>query len=210
MNQNRPRKIIAAWVRALEEHSGHRGFRAEGWAYSREVGFSCGCAECGDQEWRLNLAHWREVDPRVREYFSRLYRQVDLAGSKKKRRDLRRADIKAKAILHSQLTREQRWELRATKAFTITARNGKQYRITEGSASNVQLLEGGLPVQSLCVVAQGVQLPVYDLMLAQKLLLEASPEHFLQLAVVRDIPQPELADPSEPGFQQVAHFAATG
>jgi hypothetical protein len=188
------RNQMSYWVRALEEHRRHESFRTQGWAFSRELGFSCGCSGC-DQEWRLNLTQLRDLIPEARERYQRLYQAGLHAGAKKQRREVRRASMRARALLHSQLTKEQRWELRASKAFTIVGRDGKTYRITEGSASNVLLLEEGSAIRRFCVVAKDLRLPVYDLMLAQKLLLETAPEDFHKLAVVQDLPLPALPSP---------------
>lgn len=183
-----PRRYqMNAWARALEEHRRHESFRTEGWAHSREVGFSCGCSRCGDQEWRISLTHLRDMIPEVRDRFLRIQRNHMSQGAKKLRREERKANMRAKALLHSQLSREQRWQLRAEKAFSVVGRDGRTYLITEGSTSNVRLIENGVATRSFCVVAQGLALPVYDLMLAQKLLLEAAPEDFHKLAVVRDL-----------------------
>lgn len=174
------------WSQALEEHRRHAQFRTQGWAYEREVGFSCGCWGY-DQEWRIDLTRLRDMVPEVRDRYLRVRAHDLRKGTKKLRREDRLASVKARALLHSQLTREQRWELRATRAFTVLGRDGHTYLITEGSSSNVRLIEQGSPTKSFCVVAKGLSLPVYDLMLAQKLLLETAPEDFHKIAVVRDL-----------------------
>lgn len=98
------------------------------------------------------------------------------------------ASRRAKALLHKYLTKEQRQELRGTQAFRVSDRDGRQYLITEGTAGNVYFLVGGEERYRLCVVARGhLPIPVYDLMLAQKLLIETDPEQFLKLANVTNI-----------------------
>jgi hypothetical protein len=92
--------------------------------------------------------------------------------------------------------------MRGERAFTLQGRDGRTYRITEGSTANVQLIENGLATHSFCVVDKDRRLPVYDLMLAQKLLLESNPEGFHKIAVVRDLrehppicrDEPEITD----------------
>ncbi len=180
------RRQMSHWDRALEEHRRHTEFRTEGWAFSREVGFSCGCSGC-DQEWRISLTTLRSRVPEIQNRYMRLRDHDLLAGSKKRKREERKANMKAKALLHSQLTREQRWQLRAEKAFTVVGRDGRMYLITEGSTSNVRLIENGEATHSFCVVAKDLRLPTYDLMLAQKLMLETAPEDFHKLAVVRNL-----------------------
>lgn len=195
------RNRMTYWGSAFDEHQRHASFAIQGWAFSREVGFTCGCSGC-DQEWRISLTSLRSMLPQAREAYLHLQglRRHPVPGTKLLRRDRRRADARAKALLHRALSREQRWELRATKAFTVQGKDDKTYLITEGSTSNVKLLENGVQTHSLCVVAKGTALPVHDLMLAQKLLLEHNPEAFWGLAVVRDLrPQaqavvPEITD----------------
>lgn len=191
-----PRRYrMAHWARSLEQHRHHAEFRTASWAFSREAGFTCGCTGC-DQEWRIELTSLRALIPQVRDRYLRIHNRSQLAaGSKKRRREERVANRKAKALLHSQLTREQRWQLRAEKAFTVVGQDGQTYLITEGSSSNVRLLENGEATLSFCIIAKDLWLPVYDLMLAQKLMLEASPEEFHKLAVVRDLrEEPAAAD----------------
>lgn len=189
------RRQMSHWANSLERHRRHAEFRTEGWAYSREVGFTCGCGG-HDEEWRISLTTLRDMVPVVRDQYLRIRHQHMSHGVKKVRRAERKADMKAKALLHSQLTKEQRWQLRAEKAFTIVGRDGRTYLITEGATSNVRLIENGEEVRSFCVVAKDLRLPVYDLMLAQKLLLETAPEDFHKLAVVRDlrVPPPPPAE----------------
>lgn len=175
------------WNRHLETHRRHPSFRIHTWAMSREYGFSCECAG-HEEEWRITITQIRQMmmdAPRFLAGFETMVRQR--AGDKAKKRDLRRAHAKAKALLYHNLTREQKWELRATQSFTIVGADGKQYRITEAVSSNVKYVVDGVDQQSLCVVAAGIQLPVYDLMLAQKLMLECAPEAFWQLAVVTNL-----------------------
>ncbi len=180
------------WEREFQAHRGHQSFKTRSWPYTLEVGFSCAC--CGEEdEWRIGLSALKALLPGARDRFLRLVHHHNQAGTKKRRREATLANIKAKALLHHNLTREQRWDLRASKSFTIVGKDGRTYRITEGTASNVYLLENGVETKRLCVVAKDVDLPVYDLMLAQKLMLESIPDAFWKIAVVSDlIPVPRL------------------
>lgn len=56
-------------------------------------------------------------------------------------------------------------------------------------AGNVRLVENGEHAAALCVVPQYkvTTLPMYDLMLAQKILIESQTESFLRTARVRDL-----------------------
>jgi hypothetical protein len=99
-------------------------------------------------------------------------------------RDKRLADRRSKALLHQLLTREQRWSLRGRGSFLVTAQDGRTYEVTK--AHGVRLIVDGRPHTSYCIHPAG-DLPVYDVMVAQKLLLEADVGHFLAVANARDL-----------------------
>ena len=171
---------------ALEEHQLHQSFRFQGWAFSREVGFTCECSG-QEREWRISLTQLRERLPAAREAFMAMYnargiRDLGNFQSAKRRRERYAADRRAKALLHRHLTKEQRWDLRGSKSFTVTGQDGRTYQITEGSCNNVLMLEDGEPRFRLCVVTDRVPVPVYDLMLAQKLLIEFDIRSYLSIA----------------------------
>lgn len=96
----------------------------------------------------------------------------------------RQAELRARALLHQFLTREQRWSLRASHSFLVTGQDGQTYEVGEGSG--VRLLVNGKPVRSFCIHPREI-LPPCDVMLAQKLLLESNIEHFLATANVTEI-----------------------
>lgn len=96
-----------------------------------------------------------------------------------------KAERRSKVLLHEFLTKQQRLELKKTEAFTMQAADGQTYRITKGSCNNVKLLVDGEVTASYCVVFKNHErLPVFDLMLAQKLWLENDPEGFKAIAYV--------------------------
>lgn len=177
---------------ALEEHQAHRTFHTHGWAYSREVGFTCNCSGA-EQEWRVSLTRIREMLPDARDSFMRMYEErlrpalgSDFSlppgmGRRVWRRKVASARRRARSLLHRHLTREQRWDLRGSHSFEVVGQDGRAYQITEGSCNNVFLLEGGERRFRLCVVAK-VNIPIYDLMLAQKLMIESDIRSYLKLA----------------------------
>lgn len=181
------RNRLDHWAQALEEHRRHPSFRTQGWAWTREVGFTCECGGC-EQEWRVSLVSLREMLPEARDAFMRLYdrgfeptRQAARVAARKQKG----IDRRAKALLHRHLTREQRWELRATRSITVTGQDGRTYLITEGTCNNVFLMEDGRQRFRLCAVAslEGTQsLPAHDLMLAQKLTIEHDIRRYLSVA----------------------------
>lgn len=181
------RQHLQYWDQSFEEHRHHNTFQFHDWPYTLEVGFTCGCTG-QEQEWRLSLKDLKAQLPHARGSYFRAREQFRARQGAIQKKEGRRAQRRARALLHQCLTKQQRWDLRGSKAFTIEGRDGRHYRITEGTASNVILLERGQPVKRLCVVFQNhAPLPMYDLMLAQKLLLESAPEEFWKLANVVEI-----------------------
>jgi len=123
--------------------------------------------------------------PESRDAYTHLYDRNLAAERRVNERKRRYANRKAKALLHRHLTKEQRWELRATKSIMVTGQDGRDYLITEGTCNNVFLMKDGEKRFRLCAVANlgGNQaLPVHDLMLAQKLTIESNIRRYLSMA----------------------------
>lgn len=176
-----PRRIrMNVWANELRAHRGHASFRLQQWPFTLEYGFTCECSG-QEHEWRVGISGLKAMLPEAREALQRLYQHPP--GSRGNRKLGRKAALKAKALLHRHLSKPQRWELRATKAFTVVGQDGRPYLVTEGTANNVKLLVDGKPRYSLCVVFKDhAPLPLYDLMLAQKTLLELDIRFFLRTA----------------------------
>lgn len=175
------RHHLSSWDGLLRAHREHASFKAQSWAHSREWGFTCTCSgeEC---EWRIGISSLRQRLPETVEIMRRLLNSHQPRRATKSERQSR---ARSKTLLMHCLTKQQRLELKKTKAFTMQAADGHTYRITEGSCNNVKLLVEGEVTQSYCVVFKTSEtLPVYDLMLAQKLFLENDPEAFKALAYV--------------------------
>jgi len=180
------RNRLSFFYNALQEHRGHATFRTQDWVYSRELGFTCACSGT-EQEWRISLSSLREMVPEARATFNRMRSHFCGAGRKKLKRKQRRAQRKARALLHSCLTKEQRWDLRASKSFEVIGQDGYAYQVIEGSCNNVRRIEPSGSIRwSLCLVTTEFGLPIYDLMLMQKLLLETDVELFLKTAHAQD------------------------
>jgi hypothetical protein len=104
-----------------------------------------------------------------------------------------KAEKKARALLRRSLTMEQRRELRSGRAFHVTAADGRRYRIEDGSAHNVVLVDKDGDAIRYCVVFRHHErLPNADLMLAQKLLLESDASAFLKMARFQDLRNPDM------------------
>lgn len=90
------------------------------------------------------------------------------------------AETRAEMLLHSCLTIEQKDELTKKNHFHLYVGN-KKYRIERGVSGNIKLLgENDVPKHQYCIHPNGV--PIGDVMLAQKLLLETNEEEFLRVA----------------------------
>jgi hypothetical protein len=93
----------------------------------------------------------------------------------------RRARERAMNLLLQYLTPAQRAEFERTCAFKVRGRSGQLYRITYATTANIEVLEQpGMVIRRLCAGPLGVPIP--DVMLAQKLMLEADESEFLRIA----------------------------
>lgn len=175
---------LSIWDAALREHKGHPTFRMHGHAYTLEYGFTCECSGT-EREWRVTITSLKEMLPAARETVIRLFKHHALGHTRKARRERARAELRAKALLHRFLTREQRLEFRKTRGFTMKGKDGREYLVTHGSSTNV-ILEHEGEKYALCVIPEKDwgQIPVSDVLLAQKIMLETDPEAFIRLARV--------------------------
>jgi hypothetical protein len=100
-----------------------------------------------------------------------------------RQREQARAKKRAERLLLRYLDRSQRRDFLEQRRFEMVAPSGNRYRIAEGRQHNVYLLDGaGQPAQELCVVPWDRQLPVGDILLAQKFFLEHHEEEALRAA----------------------------
>jgi hypothetical protein len=93
------------------------------------------------------------------------------------------AQAKARVLLERALTPRQRRDLFSERCFYV---KGKRftYRIREGHSGNVDQLDAaGLVIGRFCALPVG-RLPVYDVMLAQKLWIETDESMFLKNAAL--------------------------
>lgn len=98
---------------------------------------------------------------------------------------------RARRILADHLDEKQLAMLGHKGYFLVQTASGNIYRIKREPTRNVALLgPEGKPVRGFCCVSQGIQLPVEDQMLAQKVILEADEERFCKIANQWDIKQP--------------------
>jgi hypothetical protein len=93
------------------------------------------------------------------------------------------ANEKAKKLLVEHLSAEQQKTYEEKRYFDVDI-EGRTYRIHHGSHGNVRLLgtgdKAGKEITKYCIQPEGV--PIGDVLLAQKLLLEANEKEFLRIA----------------------------
>ncbi len=94
-------------------------------------------------------------------------------------RDL--ANRRSRQLLETFLSLEQRKELANSRAFHVRAPDDKIYRIRYRHQHNVDLIENGQATVRYCLIMKE-PVPIYDLMLGQKILLEKDPETFFRIA----------------------------
>ena len=89
--------------------------------------------------------------------------------------------MRAKALLLSHLNTWQQIDLEEEGEFEVTAPSGRLYRIYKFRSNNVlEIGRDGRTVCTFCLTAGSV--PIYDQMLAQKLLIETDEAAFRKLA----------------------------
>jgi len=171
---------MRVWNAALQEHRNHPSFRVRDWPFTREQGFTCECSG-NEVEWRVTITTLRDSAEELRV----LWRQLTHTKEKKRLREKERSEKRAKALLHRFLSKEQRWALRAGGSFPVVGQDGRTYTIAKGNANNIRVEYDGAPL-TLCVHFEDWGIPVYDLMLAQKVLLENDLPRLLRTANARN------------------------
>jgi hypothetical protein len=102
----------------------------------------------------------------------------------------KKARKRARKLLESALDPAQRRELKRKGYFHVWSSRGNVYRIARESPFNVRL--AGYAKASriyFCLEAEDPDVPVEDVMLAQKLLLETNEGEFLRVANMAYIPR---------------------
>ena len=110
-------------------------------------------------------------------------------GLTRRTRTARAARDRARALLRLHLDAVQRAELDTTHSFIVTAPSGHRYRIATRVPFNVHDETAGIDycVQFVDENGFGLYVPVEDLMLAQKILLETDEHEFLSIANKRRV-----------------------
>jgi len=88
---------------------------------------------------------------------------------------------RAKALLREFLDEQQRDTLDKHRWFEVVSPAGRRYRITQGRAGNVYLIEGGHQVMRYCIHPADM-VPDEDTMLAQALMVRCAEDEFVNIA----------------------------
>lgn len=95
----------------------------------------------------------------------------------------RQADEKAEKLLVGALSAAQKTDWAKYKTFMATGgTTGVNYKLTTNRTYGIETYLYGRKIGRLCVVAKDSAVPIYDQLLAQKLLIETDEEAFLKLA----------------------------
>lgn len=124
----------------------------------------------------------RDGEIRENRRYDLMYEEIRRIEKRKERRAVRRAE----KLLDAHLTHKQRRELKKKKLFHVRGQDGNLYQITHYGHQNVFQIEGGRRIRQFCAVSSG-QVPIADLLLAQKFLIESDIAHFLKIANKWDI-----------------------
>lgn len=168
------------WWDFFCDHKGHPGIDLVSSPLSLTLQLKCSCSP--DMSVEIKVRDFKGLPRLQRLRFSKFFEALAQRGRKARRKQEHKARQKAKALLHRYLTKEQRWQLRASHAFRVQGADNHVYEIREKEHGNVyRVSEDGFDY-NFCLVADNVSVPVYDLMLTQKLLLEKDIEGFLKQA----------------------------
>ena len=107
---------------------------------------------------------------------------------KERDRKAKEADARARKLLESNLDEFQLKELRERNRFRVFGQDGHMYLILPLTHGNVLRIVNHRPVVNYCIVPKAeVDIPLYDQMLAQKLLLEQNIESFMSVANAKEL-----------------------
>src|SRR5262245_50496313 len=179
----RMREAVTGWEDNFLRHASHRRLRVFHYPSMLQLRFECRCTEPRVVD-SIRLVSLR-LSPAVQAVLQPLRVRIRVEpGSAETQRLRFHAERRARALLHQFLTREQRWHLRASRAFPVVAQDGRVYEVHD--SGRVVLLADGRAATSYCLHPKE-RLPSSDLMLAHKLLLETNVEQFLTTANARSL-----------------------
>lgn len=110
-------------------------------------------------------------------------------AAEKAKKEQEEATRRAEELLNRHLNEEQRKQYRKEKKFKVIGGDGAAFEIGSQWSGNVSELNGrGKPIRRFCAHPRE-QVPIPDLMLSQKLMLETDPEAFRKIANKTELAQ---------------------
>lgn len=104
-------------------------------------------------------------------------KMVEKQEQKKKDAQRRALDLLKQILTETQLAAFEKDE-----CIPVDAPSGRKYLIKKGRSGNVFSIKDGKPVERYCIHPSDSEVPEADVMLAQKLMLEANEDEFLRIA----------------------------
>jgi hypothetical protein len=121
----------------------------------------------------------------IQEYANRIGLMAEFPDLRAPAKGPTPAEIKAEKLLVKNLSAEQKKDWLANRTFMVTGNTtGIQYRLTKSRTYGIETYLYGRKIGRLCVVAKDPKIPIYDQLLAQKLLIETDEKAFVALANV--------------------------
>ena len=129
------------------------------------------------------LPHAYQPVPETEEQRAARIERERQQAEERQRREAERvaAQERAEQLLRDQLTIEQAAQLVQGNYFEVISESGKRYQVTRGIQGNVFAYDGARRVGRYCIHPD-TDVPVGDVMLAQKLMLETCEREFLRIA----------------------------
>ncbi len=126
--------------------------------------------------------HQRPVQETAEQAAARVLRRENARKARLLQEEKRKiAEARAEALLLHHLSPQQVADLKAKKCFYVFTKDGHRYRVDRGSHGNVKKVDAqDRIIESLCIQPVGVPIP--DILLAQKLMLECNEEEFRRIA----------------------------
>lgn len=148
---------------------------------------------------RLHIMEEPPEDQRLVLMWEQLRTQREEMSLRRRKREA--ADYRARTLLKSNLDDEQKAELEAKRRFYVEGQDGKQYLILPELHGNVFLVQDGQIVRGYCCIVDE-EVPLWDSMLAQKLLLETDIKAFMDTANAAEVDPPIEAAKAQinPGY----------
>jgi hypothetical protein len=149
------------------------------------------------------VVHFRAID---HDEYMRQYEDEYMRQCEERRRAKHEANYRAEKLLMSHLNEEQRLEWLQHRYFTVTSQSGKCFQIVDNPFQNIwELDKKGRRCVNYCIVFMKEDMPLSDLLLVQKLMLESNESEFMKIAM-----HGSVIDFGRPGVIEAARYWLTG